>query len=152
MRYDTPTRWAGQTQNRPQWPLERAQEGHQVGSFLVRENETKVNLVVAHHALDGRGNPLVEVRRARSEGPDRRRLEATEVTPGPGDVAPARIGQLADHLRVRSVAEGVERQVRGACLFLSGAYVKQQVVEVGAVVCRVVAAAATASAGVSAVE
>jgi hypothetical protein len=97
------------------WSLESVQEGHQVSSFLPRENKAQVNLVVADHTLERRGNAVVEVRRPRRESPNRRRLEATEVIPESGDVAPARIGQLAALAR-RSVEEGVEGQIRGARL------------------------------------
>jgi hypothetical protein len=48
--------------------LERLQEGHKVGSFLVRENESQVNFVVANHLFDRRGNAVVEVRGTCGEG------------------------------------------------------------------------------------
>src|SRR5215510_1809479 len=125
--------------------LEGFQEGNQVGSFLTRENEAQMSLVVANHIFDRRGDSVVEVRRARGERAQGRRLEATEVIPKPGDVAPPRVGQLASLTR-RSVAESVERQVRGARLGRRGPDVEQEVVDVGTVVRRVVAAVASTSA------
>ena len=95
--------------------LECVQKGHQVGSFLVRENKPQVRLVVAHHVIERRGDTVVEIWRARGEGAQRRRLEATQIIPKPCDLAPARIGQLANFAR-RSIAEGVEGQVRSARL------------------------------------
>src|SRR5262245_24668955 len=125
--------------------LEGFQEGYQVGSFIGRENEAQMSFVVANHIFDRRGDSIVEVRRARGEGAESRRLEATEVTPKPGDVAPPRVGQLASLAR-RSIAESVERQVRCARLGRRGSDVEQEVVDVGSVVRRVVAAVARTSA------
>jgi hypothetical protein len=48
--------------------LERFQEGYQVSSFLARENEAQMSLVVANHIFDRRSDSVVEVRRARGEG------------------------------------------------------------------------------------
>ena len=48
--------------------LEGFQEGYQVGSFLARENEAQMSLVVANHIFDRRGDSVVEVRRAGGEG------------------------------------------------------------------------------------
>ena len=87
--------------------LERAQEGHQVGSFFVGEDEAQVSLVVVDHVPERRGDAVVEVRRARGESPERRRLEFAEVAPEPGDVATACIGQLLDLAR-SPVPEGVQ--------------------------------------------
>src|SRR5262245_26434588 len=104
-----------------------------------------MSLVVANHIFDRRCDYVVEVRHSRGEGAYRRRLEATEVIPKPGDVAPSRVGQLASLTR-RSVAESVERQVRCARLSRRGSDVEQEVVDVGPVVSRVVTAVARASA------
>src|SRR5262245_264133 len=125
--------------------LEGFQEGYQVGPFLGRENEAKMSLVVANHIFERRGDSVVEVRRARGEGAQSRRLEATEVIPKPGDVASPRVGQLASLAR-RSVAESVEWQVWSARLGRRGSDVEQEVVDVGTVVRRAVAAVARASA------
>lgn len=131
--------------------LQCVQKGHQVGSFRVRENEAKVNLVVTDDAFDCRSNAVMEVRRACGERAYRRRLEATQVVPEPGDLAPTCVGQLADLAR-RPVAKSEEGKIRRARLFRRGADVEQGVVDIGAVVCRVVATAATAPTGVSVVE
>jgi hypothetical protein len=48
--------------------LEGFQESYQVGSFLARENEAQMSLVVANHIFERRGDSVVEVRRARGEG------------------------------------------------------------------------------------
>jgi hypothetical protein len=48
--------------------LEGFQESCQVGSFLGRENEAQMSLVVANHIFDRRGDSVVEVRRARRKG------------------------------------------------------------------------------------
>src|SRR4051812_28447555 len=58
--------------------LKGVQEGHQVGSFFVAEDEAQVSLVVVDHVLERRGDAVVEVRRVRGESPERRRLEFAE--------------------------------------------------------------------------
>ena len=109
----------------PNYSLQCIQKRHQVGSLLVRENKTKVILVVADHALERRRDAVVKVRRTRREGAERRRLEPAEVAPKPGDLTAACVRQLAD-LACRSVAESVERQIRSARLCRRGADVEQR--------------------------
>src|SRR5262245_52779961 len=104
-----------------------------------------MSLIVADHVFEGRGGAVMEIRRARRESAQRRRLEAAEIIPKPGNLATSRIGQLANLARC-FVAESVKRQVGRARLSRGYANVEEQIVDVRAVVHRIMATVACASA------
>src|SRR5687767_11968342 len=79
------------------------------------------------------------------------RLELPEIVPESGDVAAARIGQLANFTG-GPVAERVQRKFCRTNCFRRSADVKQHVTEAGAVVCRVMTAVAASTVRVHAVE
>src|SRR3954470_20339757 len=96
------------TRSRLQTASERGQERGEVFFFLVGEVEAQRRLVVIDDRRDGGCDAVVEIRRARGETPDVRRLELVEV--GEHAVADAAAGVGAAHGRGRvAVLERVDR-------------------------------------------
>src|SRR5690606_35107902 len=75
--------------------LERLHERDEVLSFLRRELEAELGFVVLHDVLERRGDAVVEVRCARRDTSQRRRLEFVYVAPQAGAQRAARIGRDA---------------------------------------------------------
>lgn len=106
---------------------------------------------MAHNILERRRTAVVEVRCTRGQRAQRRRLEAAQVFPKSGDVARSSVRELA-LFAGRPVAEGVKRQVGRARRRRRSLGVEQSVVDIGAVIRRVVAGVAASAAGIDTIE
>src|SRR5262245_39170222 len=73
---------------------ERLEKRDQVSALFRREDESERALVMQHRVVQGRRNPVVEIRRAGGKAPERRDLEAVHVSPLSAFQGAARVRRL----------------------------------------------------------